>query len=55
LGSERVHNVVLLGALSTLLEVPPAVWLEVIEQRVPARTVDLNRQAFHRGRQAVTR
>ncbi|MDH7486305.1 MAG: indolepyruvate oxidoreductase subunit beta [Anaerolineae bacterium] len=55
LGNARVANVVLLGALSALLDVPESIWLEVIEQRVPARTVDLNRQAFHRGRQAVTR
>ena len=53
LGNVRVANVVLLGALSSLLDVPESTWLEVIEQRVPARYVELNRQAFRRGREAA--
>jgi len=55
LGNVRVANVVLLGALSTLLDVPESIWLEVIEKRVPARYVELNRSAFRRGREAVSR
>jgi len=55
LGNVRVANVVLLGALSTLLDVPQSIWLEVIEKRVPARYVELNRSAFWRGREAVSR
>ena len=55
LGNARVANVVLLGALSALLDVPESIWLEVIEKRVPARYVELNRQAFRRGREAVSR
>jgi indolepyruvate ferredoxin oxidoreductase beta subunit len=54
LGNSRVANVVLLGALSQLLDVDPAIWEEVIERRVPARFVDLNREAFRRGRKAAT-
>ena len=53
LGNVRVANVVLLGALSSLLDVPESIWLEVIEKRVPARYVELNRQAFRRGREAI--
>ena len=53
LGNVRVANVVLLGALSTLLDVPESIWLQVIEKRVPARYVELNRSAFRRGREAV--
>jgi indolepyruvate ferredoxin oxidoreductase beta subunit len=50
-GSARAHNVVLLGALSTAIDdVPPDVWLEVIEERVPIKYVGLNRQAFAAGR-----
>jgi len=52
LGNARVHNVVLLGTLSTFLEVEPALWLEVIERHVPAKVLELNRQAFQRGREA---
>jgi indolepyruvate ferredoxin oxidoreductase beta subunit len=55
LGNARAANVVLLGALSTFLDVPAETWLEVIEARVPAKYVELNRQAFMRGRQATDR
>lgn len=54
LGNARAANVVLLGALSTFLEVPVETWLQVVEARVPPRYVELNRQAFLRGRQVIT-
>ena len=53
LGNSRVANVVLLGALSTFLEVPQEIWQQIIEERVPASHRALNLQAFQRGRQAV--
>lgn len=53
LGNARVANVVLMGALSTFLDVPEKTWLEVIEARVPQKYVELNRQAFLKGRKAV--
>jgi indolepyruvate ferredoxin oxidoreductase beta subunit len=61
LGNIRAANVVLLGALSALLERaqfvgPPLtceVWLKVITQRVPPKYVELNRRAFDAGREAV--
>lgn len=60
LGNVRVANVVLLGALSALIEreglapeLAPEVWLKVIEGRVPAKYVELNRKAFQAGRAAV--
>lgn len=54
LGNARTANVVLIGALSTFLDVAEDTWLQVIEARVPPKYVDLNRQAFARGRQCVT-
>ncbi len=54
LGNARAANVVLLGALSTFLEVPVETWLQVVEARVPPRYVELNRQAFLKGRQTIT-
>ena len=65
LGNARTGNVVLLGALSALLEQPggpglagirlePETWLEVIMARVPAKYSDLNRRAFLAGREAVS-
>jgi indolepyruvate ferredoxin oxidoreductase beta subunit len=53
LGNARAANVVLIGALSTFLDIPPQTWLGVIEARIPAKYVELNREAFLRGRQAV--
>lgn len=62
LGNLRVANVVLLGALSALLEGHPAladasltaeIWRQVIEERVPAKYLEVNRKAFEQGRRAV--
>ncbi|HSB66250.1 MAG TPA: indolepyruvate oxidoreductase subunit beta [Anaerolineales bacterium] len=61
LGNIRAANVVLLGALSALMqregmtgaELPADTWLNIIIQRVPAKYVELNRQAFATGREAV--
>ncbi|MGC9334340.1 MAG: indolepyruvate oxidoreductase subunit beta [Anaerolineae bacterium] len=53
MGNARAANVVLLGALSALLEVPVDTWLQVIERRVPPKYVELNRQAFMKGREAM--
>lgn len=51
LGHRKVVNVVMLGALSTLLPVPTAVWLTTIKSLVPRRHLEVNQQAFARGRQ----
>jgi len=61
LGNPKVANVVLLGALSALLEragiagpqLTAEIWLKVITERVPAKHVELNRKAFQAGREAV--
>jgi len=60
-GNLKTANVVLLGALSALMErqttdslqVPVGTWLSVIIERVPAKYVDLNKRAFEAGREAV--
>jgi indolepyruvate ferredoxin oxidoreductase beta subunit len=54
LGNARAANVVLIGALSSFLDVPEDTWLKVIEARVPPKFIELNRQAFSRGRECVT-
>ena len=53
LGNPRLTNTVLLGALSTRLGVAPETWLDVIEQRVPPKYVELNREAFQEGRRTL--
>jgi len=62
LGNIKAANVVLLGALSALMEregltgaeLPADIWLSVITARVPTKFVELNRQAFNAGRKIVT-
>lgn len=54
LGNPRAANVVLLGAVSHFLDVPAETWMRVIEARVPARHIDLNRRAFQMGRERVS-
>jgi len=54
LGNGKTANVVLLGALSKLLELDAAgAWDEVIEARVPKKHLEINRKAFQAGREAV--
>jgi indolepyruvate ferredoxin oxidoreductase beta subunit len=61
LGNLRVANVVLLGALSALLEdesllgpkMAQEIWLKAIAERVPSRFIQVNQQAFEAGRQEV--
>ena len=63
LGNIRAANVVLLGALSALMEregltgheLSADMWLNVITRRVPPKYVDLNRQAFMAGRTVVNK
>jgi indolepyruvate ferredoxin oxidoreductase beta subunit len=50
-GNVRAHNMVLLGALSALMpDIAPEVWLDVIEEILPAKLVEVNRKAFQLGR-----
>ena len=61
LGNAKVANVVLLGALSALLEkkalsemvLSPEVWMSIIAERVPHKYLELNRQAFQAGRDVM--
>lgn len=53
LGNPRSANVVLLGALSALLQFDVSAWNTVLEMRVPAKHLDLNLRAFAAGRSAV--
>ncbi|OQX65072.1 MAG: hypothetical protein B5M51_01805 [Anaerolinea sp. 4484_236] len=55
LGNAKAANVVLLGALSKILEMDTETWLDVIVARVPPKFVELNRKAFQVGREAVNR
>ena len=51
-GSVKAVNVVLLGAASKDLPFDEASWLEVIEEKVKPKFVELNKKAFEMGRNA---
>lgn len=53
LGNAKTANVVVLGALSALMEIEPSLWLKVIEARVPSKYIELNHMAFEAGRKAI--
>ncbi len=50
LGNARTLNIVVMGALSGLLEAPATMWEEIVKKRVPKKLVDLNLDAFRKGR-----
>ena len=50
----RVLNVVMMGALSGLLKSEGKVWEEVIQKRVPKKFLDLNLEAYRRGRALIS-
>jgi len=51
-GSAKAVNVVLIGVLSKIMDIPEAAWLEALEATVPAKFLELNKKAFALGRQA---
>lgn len=51
LGNSRLVNTILLGVLSNSLSISEEMWLDVIRKRVPPKFIDLNVEAFVRGRQ----
>ena len=53
LGDGRMANIVLTGALSTLLPISPDVWLDTLQARIPEAHRSANLRAFEAGRQAM--
>ncbi len=52
-GSPKSTNVVLVGALSTVLPFSVEAWESAIRRRVPPKTIEANIEAFRKGREAV--
>jgi len=50
-GNPKGVNVVLLGVLSAMMDIEEAVWLRVVEERVPAKFLDANLAVFAAGRE----
>ena len=53
LGNDKVSNVIMIGALSTMFDFEPEKWLEVIKEAVPKKVVDVNIKAFQKGRELM--
>ncbi|MFA6808729.1 MAG: indolepyruvate oxidoreductase subunit beta [Eubacteriales bacterium] len=49
-GNAKAVNVVLIGLLSKFLNIDKQIWLEVLQQTVPAKFLDVNIKAFEAGR-----
>ena len=49
-GSSRAVNLVLMGRLSRYFDLPEEVWQNAITNSVPEKFLELNRKAFHLGR-----
>jgi indolepyruvate ferredoxin oxidoreductase beta subunit len=54
LGDGRMANVVMIGALSTLLSIPAASWNKALSIRLPARYLENNLRAFESGKRLTT-
>ena len=52
-GNPKTNNLVVLGALSTVLDFPEKLWEEAIAACVKAKFVEINLLAFNLGRQLV--
>jgi indolepyruvate ferredoxin oxidoreductase beta subunit len=52
-GNSKVLNIVMLGAISSMLSVDQSIWEDVIKERVPKKYVDLNLNAYRKGRELV--
>jgi indolepyruvate ferredoxin oxidoreductase, beta subunit len=50
LGDLRVVNSIMVGAASLHLDLPADVWRRAMEERLPARALEVNLAAFERGR-----
>ena len=53
LGNAKTLNIVVMGALSSLLEPPAGLWEEVVRKRVPEKLVKLNLEVFRKGRELI--
>ena len=54
LGNSRVFNLIVLGVAAQHMDFTQQQWHTVIEKTVPAKTVEINKNAFNVGFQLVT-
>lgn len=49
LGNSKVFNTVIIGIAAQHMEFSKEEWLDVIEDKVPAKTIEINKKAFEAG------
>ncbi len=49
LGNPRVANTIMLGVASKFFDIPESIWIKVITNRVPKKTIEINKKAFKLG------
>lgn len=54
IGNVKAVNILLLGALSSLLDVSPSIWEDVISKYIPDKFKELNLRAFQGGRVLIS-
>ncbi len=53
LGNDRVASLVMLGAVSKFLPIKRESWDQILQERIPAKYLEINRRAFAKGSEAV--
>lgn len=53
LGNSKVLNSVVLGFAAKFIGFDKSVWLDTVETTVPPKTIEINKQAFERGYNAI--
>lgn len=48
-GSVKAVNVVLIGAMASMMDIPEDVWQEALENCVPGKFIEMNKKAFSLG------
>lgn len=48
-GSTKAVNIVLLGVMAAMTDIPKSVWLEAMQEVIPAKLLDINVRAFEEG------
>ena len=52
-GNFKAVNTVMLGALSSIMDIEDALWLDALKQCVPTKLLDVNLKAFGEGRELM--
>lgn len=53
MGNSKMDNIIVMGILSRYMPFIISAWEKVIKESVPAKTIDVNLAAFHRGREIM--